>query len=178
AVGAVGAREGLELLAPDGGGAVPAGSSDDLQSDAVDECGHGCSPRVEGAVGVDKRRGAERSAPPLEGRWVPRVRGGVSDGLDDADHATVALAAELDGARGEREQGVVVAATHAVAGVDLGAALADEDLAGADDLAAEALHAEALGVGVTAVLGGADALLRCHLGSILCLVEGSLRRCP
>src|SRR5690606_26859010 len=34
-------------------------------------------------------------------------------------------------------------------------------------LAAEALDAEALGVGVTPVLGGADALLRCHLGSIL-----------
>jgi hypothetical protein len=38
--------------------------------------------------------------------------------------------------------------------VEVGAALADDDLAGVDDLAAEALDAEPLGVGVATVLGG------------------------
>src|SRR5690606_2829138 len=49
-----------------------------------------------------------------------------------------------------------------VTGVELRAALADEDLARVDELAAEALDAEALGVGVAAVPGGAGTLLRCH----------------
>src|SRR5699024_38051 len=99
-----------------------------------------------------------RSVPlrPSKDAGCPGSRGGRSDRLDDADHLAVALATELDGARGEREQGVVVAAAHTVAGVDAGAALTHQDLAGADDLAAETLDAETLGVGVTPVLGGAD----------------------
>src|SRR5690606_21114544 len=162
AVGAVGARQRLELLAADRGGAVPAGTADDLQADAVDECGHGCSPMV--VVNIEGRSVRLR---PSKDAGCPEIRGERSDRLDDTDHLAVTLATELDGARGEREQGVVAAAAHTVTGVDLGAALADEDLARADGLAAEALDAEALGVGVTPVLGGADALLRCHLESIL-----------
>ncbi len=54
-----------------------------------------------------------------------------------------------------------------VARVELGAALADEDLAGLDDLAAEALHAEPLGVGVAAVAGAGRALLVCHVVRLL-----------
>src|SRR5690606_3310510 len=56
--------------------------------------------------------------------------------------------------------------THTVAGVEARAALTDEDLAGADDLATEALHTEALGVGVATVLGAGSTLLTCH-GSVL-----------
>ena len=52
----------------------------------------------------------------------------------------------FDRAGDEREQRVVAAAADAVAGVEVRAALADEDLAGVDVLAAEALDAEALGV--------------------------------
>src|SRR5690625_5011521 len=89
-----------------------------------------------GAVGSAPRRQLMSPVSPGRARWS-----------DDADHAAVALAAELDGARGQREQCVVVPATHAVTGVDLGAALAHQDLAGEDGLAAEALDAKALEIG-------------------------------
>ena len=49
--------------------------------------------------------------------------------------------------------------------MEVGAALANDDLAGVDQLTAEALHAEALGVGITAVARGAGALLVCHVVS-------------
>ena len=62
----------------------------------------------------------------------------------------------------KREQRVVAAAADVVAGVEVGAALAEDDLAGLDLLAAEPLHAEALGVGVAAVTAGRRALLVCH----------------
>lgn len=55
---------------------------------------------------------------------------------------------------------------HLRAGVEVGAALTDEDLAGADGLTAEALHAESLCVGVTTVAGRARALLVCHVLSL------------
>src|SRR3954465_3002159 len=81
----------------------------------------------------------------------------------DVDDLAAALLAELDRARREGEQGVVAATADVDAGVEVGAALADEDLARVDDLAAEALHAEALRVGVATVAGGACALLVCHV---------------
>ena len=81
---------------------------------------------------------------------------------DDVDDPAAAAGAELDRAGDEREQRVVAATADAVAGVEVGAALADDDLAGVDDLAAEALDAEALGVGVATVAGGGRALLVCH----------------
>jgi hypothetical protein len=46
--------------------------------------------------------------------------------------------------------------------VEVGATLADDDLAGADDLAAVPLHAEALGVGVATVLGRRCTLFVSH----------------
>ena len=49
------------------------------------------------------------------------------------------------------EQRVVAATADVHAGVEVGAALADQDLAGLDDLAAEALDAEPLGVRVATV---------------------------
>ena len=60
---------------------------------------------------------------------------------------------------------VVAADADAVAGLEARAALADDDLAAGDDLAGEHLHAEALGVRVAAVAGGAEALLVCHYSS-------------
>ena len=65
-------------------------------------------------------------------------------------------------ARDQGEQRVVATTADAGAGVEVGAALADDDLAGVDDLAAEPLDAEALGVGVATVLGRGRALLVCH----------------
>ena len=55
--------------------------------------------------------------------------------------------------RRQREQGVVAAAADVVAGVEVRAALADDDLAGVDLLAAEPLDAQPLAVGVAPVPG-------------------------
>src|SRR4051812_41587633 len=82
---------------------------------------------------------------------------------NDADDATSATGAEEHGPRLEREQGVVGAAAHVHAGVEVRAPLANDDLAGVDELAAETLDAEALTLGVAPVPGGTGALLVCHL---------------
>ena len=58
-------------------------------------------------------------------------------GANDVDVLAATLGAELDGTGGQGEQGVVLAAADADARVELGATLADQDLAGADDLAAD-----------------------------------------
>ena len=52
-----------------------------------------------------------------------------------------------------------LADAHVGAGMDVGAALADQNVAGQHELTVAPLHAQALGLGVTAVPGGADALL-------------------
>src|SRR5699024_9329267 len=127
AVGPVGPGQGLELLAADGGGAVPARSPDDLQLDAVDECGHGCTPML-------RRRNASR--------------GGA---FGSAPRRTLC-------APGAGASGQTVPTTLAT----LRSRLRPDST-----VAAETLDAETLGVGVAPVLGGADALLRCHLESIL-----------
>ena len=78
---------------------------------------------------------------------------GAGLGEHDVDDPAAAESAELNVTGGGGEQGVVVAAADVAAGVEVGAALADEDFAGLDQLAAEALDAEALRVGVAAVTG-------------------------
>mgnify|MGYP006883611496 CR=1 FL=1 len=70
--------------------------------------------------------------------------------------------AELDGAGGQGEQGVVATDANVLAGVELGAALADDDGACVHGAAAEDLDAQALGVGITTVAAGALSLLVCH----------------
>src|SRR6185312_15122393 len=72
----------------------------------------------------------------------------------DVDRLAAALGAELDGARDEGEERVVLAAADALPRVEVRAALADDDLAGVDDLAAEALDAQPLAVRVAAVPRG------------------------
>jgi len=52
------------------------------------------------------------------------------------------------------------------------AALANDDVAGDGGLAAEHLHAEVLRIRVAPVLGGAEALLVCHLRVLLLRLEG------
>ena len=56
------------------------------------------------------------------------------------------------------EQGVVTAAADIHAGVNVGPALADEDVAGQNVLTVGALGPEALALGITAILGGTNAL--------------------
>jgi len=82
---------------------------------------------------------------------------------NDVDYATTAAGAEFNGARGQCEQGVVTATANAGARVEVGAALADDDLASGYNLATEALDAEVLSVGITTVASGARALFMCHL---------------
>ena len=66
--------------------------------------------------------------------------------------AVLAVTLELDGAVHQGEQGVVLALADVGAGVDLGAALTDEDVAGEDELPVGPLGSEALGLAVAAVL--------------------------
>src|SRR4051812_136727 len=94
--------------------------------------------------------------------YVFRPRPSSLGSGDDVDDAATALRAELDVAADQREQGVVPAAADPAAGVEVGAALAHDDLAGVDELAAVPLDAQPLGVGVPTVLGRGRALLVCH----------------
>src|SRR5580704_11028266 len=85
-------------------------------------------------------------------RGLRRRLGGL--GRDDAHGPAAAARAELHLPADQREQGVVAAPPHALAGVEVRAVLADDDLARVHQLAAVALDAEALGLGVTAVAAG------------------------
>src|SRR3954454_11470446 len=101
----------------------------------------------------------EGRLPVARGRPVMVVRVGAwcrarSDARRDDVHGLAsAREAELHRTRLEGEQRVVLAPADAGARVELGAALADEDLAGLDHLAPEALDAQELRVGVAAVAG-------------------------
>ena len=71
--------------------------------------------------------------------------------FSDADMHFAAL--EFDAAVGEGEEGVVTADADVEAGLELGAALADDDGAGGDDLPAVGFDAAVLRVAVAAVAG-------------------------
>src|SRR5947207_6535729 len=79
--------------------------------------------------------------------------------------ALLVLVLELDLTVDHGEQGVVRRPAHVQPGVELGAALLDEDGPGGDELSGEAFHAQILGAGVAAVAGGADAFLVSHFDS-------------
>ena len=86
-----------------------------------------------------------------------------------AEHAEMSHEIDLERARHDLERCRAAGenpddAADAAARVEVGATLADDDLAGVDGLAAEALHAEALRVRVAAVAGRRCALLVCHVG--------------
>src|SRR5690349_16832028 len=70
--------------------------------------------------------------------------------------------AERNDAVGHGEQGMVAADADVLAGAHLGATLANQDVAREDLLAAEALHAQALAVGIAAVTRGAACFFVCH----------------
>ena len=65
---------------------------------------------------------------------------------------------EADDAVSLGEQRVITAAADIDAGMDVGAALADKDVASQNMLAVSPLGPEALALGITAVLGGTNAL--------------------
>ena len=76
--------------------------------------------------------------------------GGVR-GTNDVDGLAAALDAELDGARRRREQRVITASTDIDSRVEVGATLANDDLAGLHDLATESLDAQPLRIGITTI---------------------------
>ena len=76
---------------------------------------------------------------------------GLRHRKDRDEHAAFGFGIELDATIGRGEQGVVLADTDIAAGMPLGAALARQNVAGDDDLAAKQLHAQALTAGVPAV---------------------------
>ena len=99
-------------------------------------------------AGAPERPGAGRLR-----RERADARGEPSGDGNDVDDLAVLALAELDRTVDQREQRVVATDADVAAGVDLGAALADDDRAGGDLRAVEDLHAQALGVGVTTVAG-------------------------
>lgn len=92
-----------------------------------------------------------------------RILGRSSRSRVHADLFAV-FAATLEGhnAIHQRKQGVIVTTAHIVAGVNLGATLTDQDVAGAHDLAAVALHTQALGIRVATVTSTTSTFLVSH----------------
>src|SRR6266536_6365456 len=78
------------------------------------------------------------------------------------DHAAAATGLELDGAGTRGEDRVVPADAGPVARLELGPALAHDDLAAGDGLAGEDLHAEALGLRVAPVATRSETFLMSH----------------
>ena len=75
--------------------------------------------------------------------------------LVDGDLLAVpAQALKADNTAGLGVQGIVAAAAHVDAGVDVGAALTDQNIARQDVLAVSTLGAQALALAVAAILGG------------------------
>jgi hypothetical protein len=74
--------------------------------------------------------------------------------LNDVDDLAATFRAELDRSCDEGEQRVVATATDTGAGVEVRSALANNDFAGLDDLAAVTLYTEVLGVRVATITSG------------------------
>src|SRR5215208_2380810 len=100
---------------------------------------------------------------PAGTRREPRLLGGK----DVHKGAAAALVLELDDAVDLGEQRVVLAAADVGTGEKARAALPHEDRAPGDPLAAVALDAQVLGVGVAAVAARALSFLVCHLELLL-----------
>src|SRR5215210_1707930 len=120
-------------------------------TNVVTTASSGCCQSVEGGPEI---------RPALDDVCGPDLLG---ERRNDVDDPAAPAGPELDGPRAEREQGVVTAAADVQPRVEVGAPLAHDDLAGVHLLAAEALDAEALRVGVAPVAGGRRALLVSHL---------------
>ena len=76
-------------------------------------------------------------------------------GVDRDLLAVLAQALETDNTVSLGKEGIVGADAHVLARVNVRAALAHQDVAGQNKLTVSTLGAQALGLGITAVLGGA-----------------------
>src|SRR5665811_1064212 len=103
----------------------------------------------------------------VSGRFGDDNRLGDDGRLDDVDRLAATLHAELHRACDQREERVVLAASDTVAGVEVRASLANDDLAGVDDLAAKALDAKELGIRVAPVARRRCTLFVCHVSACL-----------
>ena len=77
------------------------------------------------------------------------------DGIDRSLLAVSAESLELQDAVAGGKEGVVAALAYVDAGMDLGSSLTDKHVAREDELTVASLDAETLGLGISAVLGGA-----------------------
>src|SRR6478609_7894655 len=91
---------------------------------------------------LNRPAGARLLQKPCAHRWQSV---GALPGCDDVDGLAAGLDAELDRPGRRCEQRVVATAPDVDARVEFRATLADQDLAGLDDLAAEPLDAKPLG---------------------------------
>src|SRR5689334_18864821 len=104
-----------------------------------------------------------RRAPRGNGSAPRSLRGRGRLRRDDARAATIFAEALVDdGAVDQGKEGEVAAHADVGAGMDAGAALADEDVAGAHGLAGEDLDAASLALAVAAVAGAALTFLVRH----------------
>lgn len=79
---------------------------------------------------------------------------------------------EVDATVTQSEQRVVLATTDVFAGMELRAALTNDDLARLDLLTGEHLHAQSFCVGIAAVTGRTETFLMCHVIPSLQLSDG------
>jgi len=82
-------------------------------------------------------------------------------GVDGALLAILTQTLKLDLAVNQRKEGIVGAHTNIGAGMDVRASLANQNIACQNELAIRAFYTQSLGLRITAVLGGAAALLMC-----------------
>ena len=83
-------------------------------------------------------------------------------GMDADEAAGMAFVFELHDAGDLRKERIVLADADVDAGLELGAALANKNRSAADELAAEAFHAQPLRVTVPAVSRAANAFFMSH----------------
>src|SRR5262249_8529720 len=160
AIAAIGAAQRLEFLAMHRRAAVTAGTRPRMDDDAVDKPGHRVSLH---AFSGRNLRFAELVREPSCKTSISTELGLRGGRPDDAYGLAAVLDAVFDRAGGLGEQGVVAAASDVDARVELGATLADQDLAGLDDLAAEPLDPQPLSGGIATVARAGSALFVCHI---------------
>ena len=73
--------------------------------------------------------------------------------------AALAHALKTDSAVNQSKQGIIAALANVLTRHNVGATLTDQDVAGQNELTVAALDAEALGLGITTVLGRTYAFL-------------------
>jgi len=100
----------------------------------------------------------------------------VAPGFDRINVHAAAFAVETDLAVDEGEDGVISPETDILAGQELRAALADDDVAGDDGLAAEFFHAETLANAVASVLNTALTFFMCHKLELFGFLKRKLQR--